>query len=190
MGRFFAHIPPHSIDIKWLLHISSYIYRSSISIVNIDISAPDSQLHLLRLQMLKLCWILASANLEIPTQKVHVSWPVDRPGAALVWLLGGNSFLYFVLFVSNNVFHPEFLKPTILCSQFFVGKEKSREHEHDTVLLYSLYLIDTETAAPALKMISKKIDWQTRNSLGAILNPRNDTQIIMNCLFHFSTWFI
>lgn len=77
-------------------YISSYIYRSSISIVNIDISAPDSQLHLLRLQMLKLCWILASANLEIPTQKVHVSWPVDRPGAALVWLLGGNSFLYFV----------------------------------------------------------------------------------------------
>lgn len=66
--------------------------------------------------------------------------------------------VFCILFhVSNNVFHPEFLKPTILCSQFFVGKEKSREHEHDTVLLYSLYLIDTETAAPALKMISKKL---------------------------------
>lgn len=123
IGRFFAHIPPHSIDIKWLLHISSYIYRSSISIVNIDISAPDSQLHLLRLQMLKLCWILASANLEIPTQKVHVSWPVDRPGAALVWLLGGNSFLYFVSCFKQWFFTPNFWNLQFCAPSFLWGRK-------------------------------------------------------------------
>ena len=79
----YMHTFHQLFHIKWLIHISSYFYLPAVYLncKQWSHSQPSP-----RLQMLKLYWIPATANLEIPTQKVHVAWRFASRRKRIPWI--------------------------------------------------------------------------------------------------------